>query len=1074
MRRVSVIAVLFVLGTSIMAQRLRLLPPDRTGITFSNVIVESDTFNVLADFYAYNGGGVGIGDIDGDGLQDIVFTSSQGGIAYYRNLGGLRFSNETKISGLYMPPDGSVYTGVLVADLTCDGLPDIYVGRRYHTNMLFVNNGKGAFTERSVDAGLAIRAFTTQSLAIDYDRDGDLDLYLVNSGEPRRQGYINPGVCDMLLQNNGSGVFTDVTQTAGIFDAGYGLSASMGDLNDDGWPDIFVTNDFEARDIIYVNNRDGTFTDTSAKAMANMSWASMGSDIADLNGDGFLDIISLDMLPRDHWRLQTQIGGMSIYGPFFDSLQRVHNALHINRGRLRFSNVCYLAGVAATDWSWSVLAADLDLDGANDLVITNGTKRDLGDQDYTYNLFAGRGEIRPDAYKNMPRSAHPGYVFKGANSLRFADVSAEWGFVHPNVGNGAAYADLDNDGDLDIVINTTDTVAFVFENHTISNGSGPSWIGVAIFETTSNPMSVGARVTAFGPRGKIVREIASSRGFHSTSDQRIVFAPDAIGGIDSVVVRWPRGQQTTYTGLEANSYNKLRFVDATAEPVEPETIVSLMEKLPRASIPFFHRENAYDDFKRERLLPNRYSKDGPGITVGDVNGDGREDVILTGAKYQPTQCFVRKADGSFEPWLCGIDDMPESEDVDALLLDVDGDKDLDLIVATGGHEFDDGDEELEDRLYLNNGKGLFTRVRNGLPAGNHSRSRIAAADIDGDGDLDVFIGGRVVPGQFPTIPVSTLYRNDKGTFVDITESAAPGLLRVGLTTHAIWADIDNDKDPDLVVVGEWMSPRIWRNTKGKFVEVTSALGLDSASGWWYSVAAADIDGDGDLDLVAGNVGLNCKYVPEPGKPLLCYADDYDENGSTDPIVTYMEDGRRYPTRGRMTLTQHIPALTRKFNTYAQYASASIEDVLTPEQMASSTILRVNTFASAVFLNNGGTFSMQPLPDIAQISPVMDIVVRDLNADKRPDIILAGNTRTADGDVIGYDAGFGLVLLNRGKGALQPLTMDESGFVAPYEVRRMAIIRGNGTSDLLCCTINDRSPRLFALPPVAPLSPVRRP
>jgi len=1047
------------------SQTFQRIGPSLSNITFRNDIVESDSFNVLADFNAYNGGGVGVGDFDADGLLDVVFTSTSRGITYYKNQGGLSFIDITKSAGLLLR-DSAINTGVLVADLTGDGNLDIYLCRRSLKNRLFVNDGHGVFIDMSETSSLSVQAFSTSATVLDYDRDGDLDVFLVNSGEPRRKGYLNPGLNDRLFRNDGNGKFTDVTLAAGIVDEGYGLSASVGDLNNDGWPDIFVTNDFEERDKIWMNGRNGTFGDSAVKAMANMSWASMGSDIADFNGDGMLDVITVDMLPRDNFRRQTQLGGMSIYGPFFDSAQRVQNTLQLNRGNGRFSNVCHISGIAATDWSWSVLAGDFDLDGKLDVFITNGTKRDIGDQDYSNNLFAGSGKIRSDSYLDMPQSKLKDFYFHNTGGFRFADASAAEGIDDAEVSNGAALADLDNDGDLEILVNNTDAVATLFANRTVEHGGGNiHWLGLDLRVGNGMSAAHGARVTVFTKEHTYVREVLAARGFQSTSDTRILIGLGQTDTVDSVHVRWPTGTMSSHTGLVVDAYNKIAMWDAYPAWTIPTKVKPLMDKLNRATIPFSHRENSFDDFKRERLVPYRFSKDGPGIAVGDVNGDGIADVVLTGAKFQATECFLQHTDGSFTAWSCGIDDVVESEDVDAILVDIDGDKDLDLIVVTGGNEFDEDDPELEDRLYRNNGKGLFTRVPHGLPAGNTPGSCVVVADYDADGDADVFVGGRVTPGRFP-IPVrSVLYRNDRGVFRDVTDEVAPGLSSVGMTTRAIWTDIDGDKDKDLVVIGEWITPRIWRNDNSRFVDISEESGMTGHEGWWYSIAAVDIDNDGDLDLIAGNVGLNCRFVPEPGKPLLCYVADFDDNGSLDPIMTFDVDGKRMPTRGRTTLTQHMPSLTQKFNTFAQFAVATIDQVLPPGAKDTALVLTAREFASCIFFNDKGRFVARPLPDLAQISPVLAIITRDLDGDGYQDVIVAGNTKTADGDIIGYDAGIGLVMLNDGRGGLTPLTPAESGFNAPYEARRMAILAGADASDLLCVTINGRSPGLFQLPAV---------
>lgn len=1057
--------VILLCACSISAQMFEQIDPSTSGITFRNDIIESDSFNILVDFQIYNGGGVAVGDLDGDGLLDVVFTSTIRGITHYRNTGGLTFADVSEKSGLIIR-DSAINTGLLIADLTGDGKPDVYICRRYEPNRLFVNSGNGTFVDASAGSALSFTGFSTCATVLDYDRDGDLDLFVVNGGEPRKMGYLNPGRSDKLFRNNGNGVFADVTVQSGLVDKGYGLSASVGDINQDGWPDIYVANDFEERDNTWINQRNGTFGDSSLKALANMSWASMGSEIADLNGDGLMDVMTVDMLPHDNFRRQTQLGGMSIYGPFFDSLQRVHNTLQLNRGNGRFSNVCYLAGMAATDWSWTVLAGDMDLDGRLDLFITNGTKRDIGDQDYSNNLYAGSGKILADAYLKMPKSKLTNFLFHNEGGFRFADVSAQEGMTERAVSNGASMADLDNDGDLDLIVNNTDTVATLLANRTVEHSAASlHWIGLALGGPAGNVAAVGANVGVYSGDNVVVREVSLARGFLSTSDSRIHVGLGRNAMIDSVVIRWPNGLVSTHVGLTADTYNEVVMPADAHTWIAPRLAPPMMSELPLETMPFVHRENSFDDFKRERLVPYRFSRDGPGITVGDVNGDKLDDVIFTGAKFHPTQCFLQQRNGLFLLWPCGIDDVINAEDVDVALLDIDGDKDLDLVVVSGGNEFDDQDPELADRLYRNDGKGQFTRIVNGLPGGNFPGSCIAASDYDNDGDVDLFIGGRVAPGRFPELVRSILYRNDRGVFHDVTDNVASGLSSVGMTTRAVWADIDGDKDPDLIVVGEWITPRIWRNDKGHFVDASEATGMTGYEGWWSAVDAADIDGDGDIDLIIGNVGLNCRFVPEPGKPILCYVGDFDDNGSIDPIITYDVNGRRVPTRGRVMLTQHMPSLTRKFNTYAQFAVATIDSVLPLAAKDTAQILAVREFASMVFVNQGGRFVARPLPDLAQISPVKAIATRDLDGDGDVDVILAGNTKTADGDIIGYDAGIGLVLINDGKGILTPVEPRESGFSAPFEVRHLAILSRVDASEVLCLAINGQSPRLFSLPPI---------
>lgn len=1038
------------------------LDPERSGVTFRNDIQESDSLNILADFYMFNGGGVGVGDLDGDGLVDLVFSSTNRGITMFRNMGGLRFEDLTRTSGLSVD-DTLLNTGILVADLSGDGLLDVYLSRRYNRNILFVNRGGGKFS-RDTSSALIVGSYSTHASQIDYDRDGDLDVYLVNSGEPRRNGYLNPGRSDMLFRNDGNGRYVDVSSAAGIIDKGYGLSASIGDVNDDGWPDIFVTNDFEERDDLWINQRNGTFVNRATSQLPHMSWASMGSDMADLNGDGMLDVVTLDMLPRDNYRRQTQLGGMSIYGPFFDSLQRIHNCYHLNRGDGYFVDVGHLAGISATDWSWCVLAADVDLDGGLDLFVTNGTKRDLGDQDYAYNLRSKGFATQREASMNMPVSKLPNYLFLNAGGLRYRPAENEAHLTLPRISNGAAFADLDNDGDIDLVVNNTDDEASVLINQSIGkiDAKQPRWVGFDVSAGTSNRQGIGSRLRIITNRRKVVREIYSSRGFQSTSDSRIVIALSQDERVDSVVALWSDGMETTYRSIEALRYNRLDRLQATAtaSPIAPP-VSPLLTAVEQAVFPFVHRENSYDDFKRERLIPYRYSKDGPRMAIGDVNGDGREDVITCGAKYQPTQCFVQQKNGTFVSTSSGLNDVIESEDVDVVLFDVDGDRDLDLYVVTGGAEFSDGDEELADRLYVNDGKGQFTRAE--LPADQRQAgSCVIAADFDGDKDTDIFVGGRIMPGKFPTAARSVLYRNDKGTLRDVTEEVAPGLASIGMTSSAAWVDVDGDRDLDLVVVGEWMTPSLWLNSRGRFANVTATTMPARLSGWWSCVRAADIDGDGDQDLLLGNVGLNCRFVPLPGKPILCRTADIDQNGSLEQIISQDLEGKDVPLRGRQLMTQHIPTMTRTFTTFDAYAKASTADLLSGRDTAAMTTMQVDEFASGVLINTSGRFTFAPFDDLAQIAPITEMLIDDIDRDGDPDVIMTGNTRTSDADVIGYDAGMGLIMRNEGGGKLKPLTAKESGFVVYGEGRDLGIVR-TPTTRMLIVARNSSAARLFALP-----------
>ncbi|MDZ4745571.1 MAG: VCBS repeat-containing protein [bacterium] len=1061
--------VLVLVASTASGQRFERVKPEQSGISFANPIVESDTFNVLRDFYAYNGGGVGVGDINGDGLLDVFFTSTQGKNKCFLNKGNWKFEDVTTQAGLDFP-DVKLSAGVLMADLTGDGHVDIYVCRRPARNLFFVNRGNGTFDERGLETGLGVEGASSCASAIDYDRDGDIDIFLTRNGGGRRQGYLNPGDNDMLFRNDGSGRWTEVAKQVGIVDKGYGLSASIGDLNNDGWPDIYVANDFEERDNLWMNNGNGTFTDRASTSFQNMSSASMGSDIADTDGDGLLDIMSVDMLPEDHTRRMTQLGGMSIYGPFFDSAQRVNNTLQLNRGSQHFSNICYLAGMAATDWSWTVFAADIDNDSYNDIFVTNGVKRDIGDQDYVYNLVANNAGAALD-YRLIPRSRRPNYLFRGTGGLRFENVAVAIGLADSLISNGAAYADMDNDGDLDIIVNCTDTSAFVYRNMTVEDGgTGHNYLRFRTTGIGGNRQGVGTRYDVYAGSVHILRELQLGRGYQSTSDPVIHVGLGSATVADSVVIRWPDGKRSVMRNVRANTTVDVSYASlvsaSTAEVWKPDVAAPYMTLQTSTFLPIQHRENSYDDFKRERLLPYRFSQDGPGIAVGDVNGDGRADILCTGAKYGVTTLALQSADGTFavKPD-AGFDNAIESEGVDVLLFDADGDKDLDAFIVTGGNEYEPDDVELEDQLYLNDGKGRFTLSKDALPSMLIAGSRAAAADYDKDGDIDLFVGGRVVPGRFPVIPKSVLLRNNKGRFTDVTESAAPGLSTAGMTSDVAWIDYDSDGDLDLLVVGEWMTPRLWRNTKGMFSEVTEGVGLKGLEGWWRCATVADIDKDGDDDIVLGNMGLNCRFAPSENAPLEMVAADFDDNGSIDPLMSYVPDGVRRPTRGKSAVTQHMPVLTRSFNLHSQFASARITDLIPAGFTGDVLKSTSSTLTSGILVNDGGAFTFRALPDIAQIAPINDVDAWDVNGDGALDLVIVGNSRGMDPDIVAYDAGIGLVLLGDGKGNYTEWRSDSSGFVVPEVARRIVHMKWDVDSMLLVAAVNGGQPRCFVAPAI---------
>lgn len=1052
--------VFYSLAAADLRTRFLLLDPQQTGIVFSNPIVESDSVNIISDFYLYIGGGVGIGDFNSDGLPDIVFTSTQGANKLYINRGDFKFTDVSAESGISAT---GMSTGVLVGDFNEDGLDDIMLCNRHGRNQVLLNTGTGSFTDATVALGLDAVDETTMALMVDFDMDGDLDLYILNMGSARRHGYLPKGTCDRLYRNDGSGKWTDVTAEYGISDYGYGLGIVAGDIDNDGAPEIFIGNDFEVRDyLLFFEN--GQFVDKGKTKLRHMSQFTMGTDIADLDNDGLPEIFSVDMLPADHYRRSTQVGGMSIYGPFFDSLQRVKNTLHWNRGGI-FSEIAFMTGTAATDWSWAALIADFDNDGLNDIYVANGTKRDIGDQDFAYNISKAK-RVNPDIFTQIPASSIPNFLFKNNGDLTFSDVSEAYGVKQFVNSNGAAYVDLDGDGDLDLVVNNVDSVAYIYRNMTVENSNGEAnYLRIALTGKQGNRDAIGARVDVFAGGSRYMRENQRVRGCISSVDPVLHLGLGVHKMIDSILIRWPDATVQRLHSVAANqtlsvAYNPEGNWEAPALP--KPIFISHRPRQGDSLLTYRHAENIYDDFKRERLLPYRFSRSGPGIAVGDVNGDGLFDLVFTGPKFSTTEIWLQQSDRMFNRDLNFNPGYEDSEDVSALLFDVDGDGDLDLLVVAGGNESLQDAEDYKDRLYINDGKGNFAEQAGAIPTGTTSSACAVIADFDGDGMLDVFIGGRVVPGRFPETPRSFLLKNVKGRLVDVTDSLAPGLATHGMTSSACWADVNNDGRPDLIVVGEWSPPKIWINTAKGFIEQTSQFGLSEYHGWWNSVFPVDLNGDGFIDLVCGNVGKNCKYEASPDKPIMIHAADLDGNGSIDPIVSYIaDDGVRRPTRGKTTVTTHMPVLNRKFNSFEQWARASLEDVIGPTSDRSIIELKATTFASTIFMNNKGkSYTAIEMPYEAQVAPIYGIIADDINDDGHPDLLMVGNCRGHDPDVIAYDGGLGLLMINDGKGNMQAVRSDSSGWIVKGDGRSLVQMPWGKDSILYVAGVNDQCVKAY--------------
>jgi hypothetical protein len=1027
------------------------LPPESTGVAFVNALPEDSAFNIQNYLYYYNGGGVAAGDIDGDGLPDLYLTSSLGSNRLYLNKGGFRFEDITDRAGV--ADSVGWKTGVTMADVNGDGRLDIYVsGVSYLTmhgrNVLYINNGDQTFTDRTKEYGLEHVGYSTQAAFFDYDGDGDLDMYLLNhsvhtergvSAHPQRTPR-HPRAGDRLFRNEG-GHFVDVSERAHIYGGveGYGLGVVASDLNLDGCPDLYIANDFQENDFLYWNNCDGTFTESIARAAPHTSRFSMGVDAADFNNDGRLDLVVLDMLPDREEILKTSANAES-FNVFNLKLQAgyhaqyARNTLQLNRGgggqATRFSDIGYLAGVYATDWSWAPLFADLDNDGYKDLFITNGIYRRPNDLDYiTYQ-------------KPLPQVPLASYAYRNNGDLTFTNMAAAWGLARPGFANGAAYVDLDNDGALDLVVNHINAPASVYRNRArqMETMGRAAYLQVRLQGSGANSAGIGAKVIV-RERGRTqLLEQMPARGFESSVDPRLHFGLGASTRVDSLIVIWPDRRFQVLTDVPVNQAITLLQKDATGQFAYPGRRATLFADVTdQVRLDFQHEENTFYDYNREPLMPHLLSTEGPALAVGDVNGDGLDDIYVGGAKWQPGRLFIQQNDGAFraqrEPAIAA-DSV--SEDVDAVFFDADGDGHPDLYVVSGGNEFSANDAALRDRLYINDGRGGFLRAEHALPDFFHNGSCVVPGDFNGDGHIDLFVGSRVVARQYGRSPRSYLLQNDGtggGRFTDVTAEQAPALAAAGMVSAAAWVD------DALIVVGEWMPVRVFRREHGTFVDRTAEAGLAGTNGWWNSVTAADVNGDGRMDLVLGNLGLNAYIRASRTEPARLYVNDFFGNGTLEQILTFYKHGVSYPIAGRDELVRLIPQLRSKYPSYASFGASRIADIIPATELSRAAVLEAREFASAVALNKGnGTFDLHPLPTEAQFAPVYAALADDFDRDGHVDLLLGGNFYGVTPVQGRYDASYGQLLRGDGTGRFETVDLDASGLVIEGQVRHMAFVR----------------------------------
>ena len=1061
------------------------LPQSKTGVSFSNDLTENEAFNLIEYLYFYNGGGVALGDINNDGLVDIYFSANQKENALYLNRGNWQFENIAQQAGVASP--GGWKTGVTMADVNGDGLLDIYQCRLgdykgvQGRNQLFLNNGDLTFSEQAAAYGLDFEGFSTHSAFLDYDLDGDLDLYLLNHsvhtersyGRAALRTYEDPKAGDRLYRND-KGHFTPLTREAGIYSShiGYGLGVGVADVNNDGWPDLYVSNDFSENDYLYLNNGAKTgggpaFREVVQQSIGHTSRFSMGNDLADYNNDGWVDILSLDMLPQDEVVIKRSAGDdpYEIYDlklKFGYGRQFTRNALQLNTGVREdgtpvFSEIAQVAGVHATDWSWSALFADYDLDGWRDLFISNGIRRRPNDMDYI-NFISN--EEAPGGLKNnpnlsdkrlvdeMPDGAVPNYFFKNKGDLTFRDVSREWGMDSPTLSNGAAYADLDNDGDLDLVVNHINQAASLYRNGQVERAAPGSsaYLQIVPKGEGPNPFGVGLKAIAYAGDKRWTAENYPSRGFQSSVPPVVHLGLASIQKLDSLRLIWPGGNTQLLRDVPCNQALTVSLADAgqkyTYQQAAPPGLLQALPGLFPAEVQ--HLENDFNDFNSAFLLPHKLSREGPPIAVADVNGDGLEDIYMGHAAGGSGSLLLQGKNGlarSPQPVFAPAD---AREETDCLFFDANGDGFPDLYLVTGGNEENRDPVLLYDRLLLNDGQGRFREQEGRLPAVAQHGSVAVAADLDQDGDQDLFIGGRSVPARYGQAPTSYLLRNDgKGNFSDATAALAPDLGSVGMVSDAHWADLDGDTWPELVLVGEWMPITVFRNEKGKLTRSTPE-GLAQSNGWWRCLALADLDGDGDLDIIAGNQGENTRRVPSPKRPLHLYADDYDGNGSLDPILAYTNAQGVFPVATKDELIKQVPMFKKKYVRHQEYAGKTVGEILGKEALQKSLHLEAFRFASAWIENKGKlSFAFHTLPLPAQFAPVYAILATDLNRDGHPDLLLGGNEYSCAPYFGSYDAGMGLALLGDGKGRFRALSPGESGLYVPGETRRIAAMTFQG-------------------------------